>query len=89
MEEIPWTLWCRKAIWTLWCRIFSPPPPKAQKSPKPAGAEDLQARLAAQEAENLALREEVEKLQEQVAELQDRLAKAEPRWVTLQRLGGS
>lgn len=64
-------------------------PPKAKKSPKPAGGEDLQARLAAQAAENLALREEVDKLQEQVAELQNRLAKAEPRWVKLQRLGGS
>jgi predicted RNase H-like nuclease (RuvC/YqgF family) len=61
-------------------------PPKAKVSPKLEGEEDLQARLAAQEAENLALREEVDKLQEQVAELKNRLAQAEPRWVTLQRL---
>ena len=49
----------------------------------------LQKHSAAQKAENQALREEVAKLREQVAELKQRLAQAEPRWVTLQRLGGS
>ena len=63
-------------------------PPKAKAPPKTAGGEGLEARLAAQEAENLALREEVDKLEQQVTELKDRLARAEPRWVTLQRLGG-
>ena len=64
-------------------------PPKAKAPPKPAGGEGLQGQVTAQEAENLALREEVDKLQQQVAELKDRLAQAEPRWVTLRRLGGN
>ncbi len=66
--------------------------PKAQKAqapPKPAGAGDLQAKLAAREAENQALQKEVEKLKEQVKELKERLAQAEPRWVTLRRLAES
>jgi hypothetical protein len=56
-------------------------PPKA-KTPLPEGEKGLQARLAALETENQALREEVE-------ELKKRLAQAEPRWVTLRRLGES
>ena len=55
--------------------------PKA-KAPRPAGDQDMQARLAALEAENQALRKQVE-------ELKQRLAQAEPRWVTLRRLGES
>jgi molecular chaperone GrpE (heat shock protein) len=61
-------------------------PPKEKVPLKPAGKEKPQAR-AAQEAENQALREEVARLKEQVQELKDRLAQAEPRWVTLRRLG--
>ena len=56
--------------------------PQAQAPPKPAAEESPQA-----QAENQALREEVARLQEQVKELQERLAQAEPRWVTLRRLG--
>jgi len=56
-------------------------PPKA-KAPLPEGGQDMQARLAALEAENQALREQVE-------ELKNLLAQAEPRWVTLRRLGES
>ena len=62
-------------------------PPKAKAPPKTAGGEGLQAQVAAQEAENLALRAEVDRLQQQVAELKERLARAEPRWVALKRLG--
>ena len=54
-------------------------PPKV-KAPLPEGGKDMQARLAALETENQALREQVE-------ELKKRLAQAEPRWVTLRRLG--
>ena len=55
--------------------------PKA-KARFPEGEQDIKARLAALEAENQALREQVE-------ELKKRLAQAEPRWVTLRRLGES
>jgi hypothetical protein len=55
--------------------------PKA-KAPPPEGEQDMQARLAALETENQALRQQVE-------ELKNRLAQAEPRWVTLRRLGES
>ncbi|MEJ2071424.1 MAG: hypothetical protein P8X65_14990 [Syntrophobacterales bacterium] len=55
-------------------------PPKA-RAPLPEGEKEIQARLAALETENQALREQVE-------ELKKRLAQAEPRWVTLRRLGG-
>ena len=55
--------------------------PKA-KAPLPEGGQEMQARLATLEAENQALREQVE-------ELKKRLAQAEPRWVTLRRLGES
>ena len=55
--------------------------PKA-KVHLPQGEQDMQARLAALEAENQALREQVE-------ELKNLLAQAEPRWVTLRRLGES
>jgi multidrug resistance efflux pump len=51
------------------------------KAPLPEGEQEMQARLAALEAENQALRAQVE-------ELKNRLAQAEPRWVTLRRLGG-
>lgn len=64
-------------------------PPKTKARHRQEGGGELQARLEAQEAENLALRKELDKLQEQVAELKDRLARAEPRWVTRQRLGGN
>lgn len=63
-------------------------PRMAKAHPEAEGEGDLQARLAAQEAENLALRQKVENLQKQVEELKSRLAQAEPRWVTLRRLGG-
>jgi predicted nucleic acid-binding Zn-ribbon protein len=63
--------------------------PQKQAPPKPEGAGDLQAKLAAREAENQALQKEVEKLKGQVKELQERLAQAEPRWVTLRRLAES
>lgn len=56
-------------------------PPKA-KARLPEGEQDMPARLAALETENQALREQVE-------ELKKRLAQAEPRWVTLRRLGES
>ncbi len=62
--------------------------PQEKAPPKPAG----QKRPLAQtdrDAENQALREEVARLQEQVKELKERLAQAEPRWVTLRRLGQS
>jgi hypothetical protein len=59
--------------------LASPPKPKTHL---PEGEKGLQARLAALETENQALREEVE-------ELKKRLAQAEPRWVTLRRLGES
>ena len=62
--------------------------PRAQAPLKPAPPEGPRAQ-AAPDAENQALREEVARLQEQVKELQDRLAQAEPRWVTLRRLGQS
>jgi chromosome segregation ATPase len=62
--------------------------PQEQAPLKPAGEAEPQAR-AAWEAENQALREEVARLKEQVQELKQRLAEAEPRWVTLRRLGGS
>lgn len=61
-------------------------PPKGKTPPKPAKEERPPPRPAASEAENLALREEVERLKAQVEELKERLAQAEPRWVTLQRL---
>ncbi len=61
-------------------------PPQAQAPLKPTPPEGPRAQ-AAPDAENQALREEVARLQEQVKELQDRLAQAEPRWVTLRRLG--
>ena len=64
-------------------------PPKEKAPLKPAGEWDSAARPAAPEAENQALREEVERLKAQVEELKERLAQAEPRWVTLQRLGKS
>jgi|YelNatPaOPRAMG01_1025707.scaffolds.fasta_scaffold00023_90 hypothetical protein len=63
-------------------------PPKAKAPMDPEGGKDLPALLAAREAENLALREEVDKLKKQVEALKTRLAQAEPRWVTLRRLGG-
>ena len=59
--------------------LASPPKPKTHL---PEGEKGLQARLAALETENQALREEVE-------ELKKRQAQAEPRWVTLRRLGES
>ena len=55
---------------------------------KPAAAEDPRAQ-AARDGENQALREEVARLKEQVKELKQRLAEAEPRWVTLRKLGQS
>lgn len=63
-------------------------PPRAQAPLKPAAEADPQTQ-AARDAENQALREEVARLTEQVKELQERLAQAEPRWVTLRRLGQS
>lgn len=63
-------------------------PPKKKAPLKPAGEEKPQTQ-AARDAENQALREEVARLKEQVEELKNRLAQAEPRWVTLQRLGRS
>jgi peptidoglycan hydrolase CwlO-like protein len=64
-------------------------PKRATASLPPAGAGDLQARLTAREAENQNLQNEVDKLKAQVKELKERLTQAEPRWVTLRRLGGS
>lgn len=61
-------------------------PPQEKPPLKPAGEEEPQAQ-AARDAENQALREEVARLKEQVEELKNRLAQAEPRWVTLRRLG--
>ncbi len=55
---------------------------------KPAPAEEPQT-PAARDGENQALREEVARLKEQVKELKQRLAEAEPRWVTLRKLGQS
>jgi uncharacterized protein involved in exopolysaccharide biosynthesis len=60
--------------------------PPAQPT-KPQGAGELQAKLAAREAENQSLQKEVDRLKAQVEELKERLAQAEPRWVTLRRLG--
>ncbi len=67
--------------------VTSPRP--AMAPPKPVGAGDLQAQLAARDAENQSLKKEVVKLKAQVKELKERLAQAEPRWVTLRRLGES
>jgi polyhydroxyalkanoate synthesis regulator phasin len=67
--------------------LTSPPQEKAPLEPK--GVEEPRHGQAAWEAENQALRQEVEKLKEQVEELKNRLAQAEPRWVTLRRLGGN
>lgn len=64
-------------------------PPKGKVDFRPGGKEEPRGSQAAREAENQALREEVEELKKQVEELKNRLAQAEPRWVTLQRLGGS
>ena len=64
-------------------------PAKAKGHRKPTGSEEMQAHLPDQEAENLALRKEVDKLNKQLEELKSRLAQAEPRWVALQRLRGS
>jgi hypothetical protein len=66
--------------------VTSPPP--APVPFRPEGSGDLQSLLAAREAENQSLQKEVEKLKAQVQELKERLAQAEPRWVTLRRLGG-
>ncbi len=64
-------------------------PPQTAAIPKPEATGDLQSLLAAREAENQSLQKEVEKLKAQVQELKERLAQAEPRWVTLRRLGES
>jgi|UniRef100_A0A7V6DPZ2 uncharacterized protein involved in exopolysaccharide biosynthesis len=61
--------------------------PQAPAPLRPEEAGDLQSLLAAREAENQSLRQQVEKLKAQVQELKERLAQAEPRWVTLRRLG--
>lgn len=64
------------------------PSPQVEAPLRPAGEEGAETQAALQ-AENQALREEVARLTEQVNELKQRLAAAEPRWVTLRRLGQS
>jgi uncharacterized protein involved in exopolysaccharide biosynthesis len=64
--------------------LFTCQPPAQPLKSKGAG--DLQAQLAARDAENQSLQKEVDKLKAQVKELKERLAQAEPRWVTLRRL---
>jgi uncharacterized protein involved in exopolysaccharide biosynthesis len=64
-------------------------PTQAAAPPRPEEGGDLQSLLAAREAENQNLQQEVEKLKDQVQKLKDRLAEVEPRWVTLRRLSES